>query len=96
MVSEERRKVRWMEQEFADKIEVVKSLVLLARERGKMTQSPALVERPSMPANLIFLRSKSSLKYVSTFEKMVSASHLLRCTRSKKWFWIVLFCNMHM
>ena len=35
MVSEERRKVRWMEKGFTDKIEGVKSLALLAKERGK-------------------------------------------------------------
>ena len=35
MVSEERREVRWMVKEFTDKIEAVKSLALLAKERGK-------------------------------------------------------------
>ena len=38
MVSGERREFRWMEEEFTDKIEGVKSLALLANERGKMTQ----------------------------------------------------------
>ena len=35
MVSEERREVMWMEREFIYKIEGVKSLALLAKERGK-------------------------------------------------------------
>ena len=35
MVSEERREVRWMEKEFTDEIKVVKSLALLAKERGQ-------------------------------------------------------------
>ena len=33
MVSKERRKVRWMEKEFTNKIEGLKSLALLAKER---------------------------------------------------------------
>ena len=33
MVSEERREVRWMEKQFTDKIEGVKSLALLVKER---------------------------------------------------------------
>ena len=35
MVSEERREVRWMEKEFTDEIKGVKSLALLAKERGQ-------------------------------------------------------------
>ena len=35
MVSDERREVRWMENEFTDKIEGEKSLALLAKERGE-------------------------------------------------------------
>ena len=40
MVSEERREVTWMEKEFTNKIERVKSLAFLAKERKnkKMTQ----------------------------------------------------------
>ena len=35
MVNEERREVRQMEKDFVDKIEGVKSLALLAKEKGK-------------------------------------------------------------
>ena len=39
MVNEERREVRQIEKDFADKIEGVKSLAQLAKEKGKkMTQ----------------------------------------------------------
>ena len=62
----------------------VKCEVDLSKYTFKPLWSPSIVEQPSMPANLIFLRSTSlSCKCLSTFEKMASASHFVTCTRSK-------------
>ena len=40
MVSEERREVTWMEKEFTNKIERVKSLAFLAKERKNKKYDP--------------------------------------------------------